>query len=120
MLPHEWLRTSGGYVKADGVDHHRDHFWPGVADIAWDVAAACVEFELDPRAADDLVARYVRLSADRDVARRLPFYRVAYLSFRLGYAILSSTGAPDPVDRARFAGLVRRYRGRLRAELSAA
>jgi hypothetical protein len=46
MLPHEWIRTSTGYLKTDGIDHHDDHFFPGPQDIAWDLAGLCVEFHL--------------------------------------------------------------------------
>src|SRR5512144_382499 len=46
MFPHEWLETPSGYLKTDGVDHHRDHFWPGCVDIAWDVAGVITEFGL--------------------------------------------------------------------------
>ncbi|MBZ5585043.1 MAG: hypothetical protein LAQ30_23105, partial [Acidobacteriia bacterium] len=29
MLRHEWLETARGYMKADALDHHDDHFFPG-------------------------------------------------------------------------------------------
>lgn len=48
MLAHEWIETSGGFLKCDAVDHGDDHFFPGPQDIAWDVAAAQIETGLDP------------------------------------------------------------------------
>ena len=44
MLPHEWLETRMAIVKADALDHHDDHFFPGCQDIAWDIAGASVEW----------------------------------------------------------------------------
>jgi hypothetical protein len=111
MLPHEWLATSGGFLKTDSTDHHDDHFFPGCADIAWDVAGASVEFDLDEPQKDRLVAGL----RDATLARRLPFYTAAYLSFRLGYAEMAGDA-----DGGRFQALARRYRARLAAALATA
>ncbi len=54
MLPHEWLLTATGYMKTDALDHHDDHFLPGCQNIAWDVACASVEFELDDSTSAEL------------------------------------------------------------------
>jgi hypothetical protein len=117
MLPHEWLQTAAGLVKTDGVDHHCDHFWPGCLDVAWDLAATLFEFDLDRDGQEYLLSRYARIARDTTLERRLPFYRVAYLSYRLGYATLSARTAPDHADRRRFAGIAAQCRGRLASEL---
>jgi len=78
MLAHEWIETRSGFLKADAVDHFDDHFFPGPQDIAWDVAAAQIELDLDPRL-------YANASGDREIHRRMPFYVAAYSAFRLGY-----------------------------------
>jgi hypothetical protein len=98
VLPHEWLETPDGYVKLDGLDHHDDHFFPGPQDIAWDLAAFDIEFG----GGEYLMERYRRESGDQTIGTRLPFYRAAYLAFRLGYTDLAarSLGASD--DAARF------------------
>lgn len=105
MLPHEWLLTPGGYLKTDANDHHDDHFFPGCQDIAWDVAGACVEFGLNRGEQEYLVSRM----ADATLPRRMPFYRIAYLSYRLGYARMAGDA-----DDGRFRALDLRYGALLR------
>jgi hypothetical protein len=105
-------------MKMDALDHHDDHFFPGCQDIAWDVAAACLEFELDSGAQHRLVELYRALSHDRTITARLPRYAITYLAFRLGYASLASTTLGDTADGRRFAAEVERYRRLLRRELS--
>jgi hypothetical protein len=117
MQPHEWLRTRTGLLKVDVTDHHADHFFPGCGDIAWDLAGALVEFGLSGDGTDGLIRRYVALSGDRDVGRRLPGYTVAYLAFRLGYASLAAHTLLGSDDGVRFARLSRQYLGMLRRHL---
>ncbi|MCL5742779.1 MAG: hypothetical protein M1541_02455, partial [Acidobacteria bacterium] len=113
MLPHEWLETSGGLIKTDGIDHHDDHFFSGCQDIAWDVAGACVEFSLSDAAAEYLLARYESLTKDGHIRRRLPFYRTAYLSYRYGYASLAAQSLGDTAEGRRFEWLSAHYRTEL-------
>lgn len=117
MAPHEWLQTAAGLVKADAVDHHDDHFFPGPHDIAWDLAGAIVEFDLDVDAAEALVTRYVSESADRAVRARLPFYRLAYLAFRLGMSDLAADATAGTRDGRGFLRLRDRYRAALARSL---
>jgi hypothetical protein len=114
MLPHEWLETAIGFRKADAVDHHDDHFFPGCQDIAWDLAGAAVEFGFDERAQRFLVERYAALSGDVGVSRVLPFYRVAYLAFRLGYTTLGAETVGEGGEQVRLERAARRYRALLR------
>ena len=118
MQPHEWIRTNDGYLKTDAVDHHDDHFFPGCQDIAWDVAAACLEFELDRDARQWLIERYRELSGDRSIAARLPVHAVTYLAFRLGYTTLAASTLGETPDRNRFVTAAQRYRLLLRRALS--
>ena len=118
MLRHEWLQTSQGYLKADALDHHDDHFYPGPQDIAWDVAGTCLEFGLARAARRGFVELYRRQSGDRDIVGRLPFHALAYLAFRLGYATLAAESLGDSPDGARFRAEVVRYRRLLDAELT--
>ncbi len=117
LLAHEWLRTVGGYRKTDAVDHYDDHFFPGTQDIAWDVAAATIELARRPGEAAELVRRYRALSGDARIAVRLPFYRVAYLAYRLAYVTAAGAALGGTVDGERFAGEARRYGAALHAEL---
>jgi hypothetical protein len=109
MLPHEWVRTTRGYLKVDALDHHDDHFFPGPVDIAWDLAGATVEFDLSPEARQVLVERYRRLTDDRTIAGRLPYYTVAYLACRIGYASLAAEVLRGTPDGARFRRAKERY-----------
>jgi hypothetical protein len=92
----EWLCLPGGRVlKADALDHHCAHDLIGCQDVAWDVAGAIVEFDLDQDSASELI-RSVEQSAAAPVDRELlDFYRIAYVAFRLGHARLGVKSAPQ-------------------------
>jgi hypothetical protein len=106
MLPHEWLRTSSGWRKADALDHHDDHFFPGCQDIAWDIAGAAIEFGFD---AEALASRYLVLRPDPHLLKRLPFYSTAWLAYRIGYCTMAEESLVDSRDGLRFRRLRRRY-----------
>ena len=118
MLPHEWIRTSGGYLKTDAVHHHDDHFFPGCQDIAWDVAGTCLEFNLQPNDRQHLIEQYQELSGDSTIVARLPLHAITYLAFRLGYTTLAASSLGQDPDGKRFSEAALRYAQLLRAELS--
>jgi hypothetical protein len=118
MLPHEWIRTSGGYLKTDAVHHHDDHFFPGCQDIAWDVAATCLEFNLRPQARQQLIGRYRSLSGDSTIVGRLPRHAITYLAYRLGYTTLAASSLGQDSDSTRFSDAAVRYGELLRSELT--
>jgi len=95
MLPHEWLRTNGTFLKVDALDHHQDHFFPGTQDAGWDLAAAVFEFDLDDGGRERLIERYIEGSGDSDVVWRMPFYDIAYPALRLGYAVMAEASLGD-------------------------
>jgi hypothetical protein len=95
MLPHEWIETARGFVKTDALDHHNDHFFPGCQDIAWDIAAAEIEFGLSEGTLGD--------------NPRVPFYRIAYCAYRLGYSRMAQQMLGDDADGERFRQLGDRY-----------
>ncbi|MCG3114068.1 MAG: hypothetical protein LLH30_00125 [Candidatus Manganitrophus sp. SA1] len=117
MFPHEWLQTSEGYLKTDGVDHHDDHFFPGGQEIAWDLAGCCVEFGFSFRDEERFLGRYQALANDPRLLDRLHFYKVAYLAYRLGYATLAAEALGPAPDAARFKSLSQRYSAALHGEL---
>jgi hypothetical protein len=106
MLPYEWLCTRSGWRKADALDHHDDHFFPGCQDIAWDIAGAAIEFGFD---AELLASRYLALSPDPGLLRRLPFYRTAYFAYRIGYCTMAEESCGDSPDGLRFRRLRQSY-----------
>jgi hypothetical protein len=113
MLPHEWVRTARGHLKADALDHHDDHFFPGPVDIAWDLAAAVVEFGMSAEARRVLVQRYRRLSGDRTIGGRLPYYTVAYLAARIGYCALAAETLQGRPEGTGFQLMLEQYRAPL-------
>ncbi|HKC72442.1 MAG TPA: hypothetical protein VKB60_12500, partial [Terriglobales bacterium] len=117
MQPHEWLLTQHGILKADGASHGDDHFFPGPADIAWDLAGAIVEWDLGSEAADYFLRRYAKLTGDRP-QRRLPAWLQAYTAFRLGYCRMAAESLAGSAEEERLLRDYRRYRARASAALS--
>ena len=99
---HEWLRTAAGaLIKADALDHHQAHDPIGCQDVAWDVAGAIVEFDLDQSESDQLIAAAEHaggMSVDREL---LAFCRIIYLAFRLGQARLGAAMDSSPSEQHR-------------------
>ncbi len=86
MMPHEWLRTSDGkLLKLDAGSHGDNHFFPGPCDIAWDVAGAIVEWELQGEMRERFVGEYEARSGDA-INERLAPYLLAYTTFRMGWS----------------------------------
>jgi hypothetical protein len=113
LLPHEWILTGSTIVKTDAFDHYQDDFFPGPTDIAWDLAGAFVECGLSLDGEERLVQKYRQLSNDVAIHTRLPFYRVAYLAYRVGYATVARQALNGSADGRRFAVLAGRYTSRL-------
>jgi hypothetical protein len=118
MLVHEWVRTPQEILKLDAMDHHDDHFFPGCQDIAWDVAAAVFELDLEGQRRSHLVNRYRKLSGDSGITHRLHHYAIAYLSFRLGYATLATNVLGNTADGKRFTAQAQKYARLLASELT--
>ena len=99
---HEWLRTrSGALIKTDALDHHQAHDLIGCQDLAWDVAGAIVEIDLDQADVEHLIVATEEV-AGRDIDRELlEFYRTAYLAFRLGQMRLGATMTQEPAEQRR-------------------
>jgi hypothetical protein len=91
---HKWLRLPGGrLLKTDALDHHCAHDLVGAQDIAWDVAGAAVEFDLDPRERRFLAAEAGRAARRLVDPELLDLMTLAYLAFRLGEARLTGLEA---------------------------
>ena len=109
MLAHEWIQSGERLVKVDALDHHRDHFFPGVQSPAWDLAGAIVELHMDDTQSQALLDEYERASGDRRTRRALPFYRLAYTAFRAGYVAVAATTLAGTEEGDRFARARARY-----------
>jgi hypothetical protein len=77
----------------DALDHHCSHDLVGAQDIAWDVAGAAIEFDLDAKERAWLAAVAGRTAGRLVDAELLEFMTVAYVAFRLGQSQLAALGA---------------------------
>jgi hypothetical protein len=117
----EWLVTPEGKIlKADALDHHRANDLVGPQDIAWDLAGAAVELELDEAELGllaDAVAR--RSGTPRAEPVQLGFYRGAYLSFQAGKHSLAAEALEHaaPAESAAMRSEKERYTEQLRRAL---
>ncbi|HEX9307360.1 MAG TPA: hypothetical protein VF894_07715 [Anaeromyxobacter sp.] len=114
LQPWEWLVRPGGEIlKADALDHHRDHALVGCQDALWDVAGATVELDLSPDERARL-ARAVRAAAPGAAPRCLPFYEAAYAAFEVGrWTLAAADPGLDEGERSRRRGQVGRLAGSL-------
>jgi hypothetical protein len=110
----EWVIAPGGRIlKTDALDHSGAHDLVGCQDIAWDVAGACVEFDLNPKARDKL-ARVVERAADRELpADLLATFEACYLGFQLGLWT-NAWSTSNNAERGRIEALLKRYTRRVR------
>lgn len=91
----EWLRRADGrIIKTDAYDHCAGHDLVGCQDIAWDVAGACCELDMD----DGELARLLRELAMHGVRideALLDFYAPCYLAFQIGRLALAGDAAAE-------------------------
>jgi hypothetical protein len=98
MQSHEWIRAAdANLLKVDAYTHGDDHFFPGPTDIAWDLAGAIVEWNINNNTADFLLSEFRRISG-MDRARIIASFVLAYTVFRLAYckmALSTVKGSPE-------------------------
>jgi hypothetical protein len=118
LAPHEWLRAPDGrVVKTDCAGHEADHTVVGRQPIAWDVAGAIIEWDLDAAGQAVLLERVGRLSDSGSAPALLAFYLSAYAAFRVGLCSMCLAQTSDPAERARLRGAESFYRVALAAGL---
>jgi len=115
LAPHEWLRTPDGRIwKTDSAGHDADHTVIGRQPLAWDVAGAWVEWELDNARAQRLLKAFQDAGGSEIKAATLTFYRMAYTAFRVGQTSLcAGMAAQDPDEQARLWQAYGRYKAEL-------
>lgn len=110
MQPHEWIVAPDGKIlKTDGESHGDDHFFPGPTDIAWDLAGAIVEWQMDRGAEDLLLLRFARLTGD-DAAPRIEVYKAAYCLFGMSYSTMAANALSRDQEYPRLVAASERYR----------
>lgn len=119
LHPHEWITAADGHwLKTDALDHAEAHDLIGCQDIAWDVAGAAVEFDLDPDQTDEL---WRAVDGGRRGADFLSFHRLAYLAFQLGATSMAADAhAGWPEEAARLRAARDAYAEKLRRTLQSA
>jgi hypothetical protein len=104
MHVHEFLMTPDGCVlKADGADHHAGHDLIGAQDIAYDIAAASIEFALTPRDTDELCNLVGNGSGQTVDENLIAPLRIVWLAFELGRVTLAGNGCAAGPDAKRLA-----------------
>jgi hypothetical protein len=100
MHVHEFLvAPDGGLLKTDGADHHAGHDLIGAQDIAYDIAAASIEFDLTPRETHELchlVGNDSELTVHENLLAPL---RIVWLAFEIGRVTLAENGCAATTDR---------------------
>jgi hypothetical protein len=110
MQPHEWIQPPhGSLLKLDAYTHGDDHFFPGPTDIAWDLAGAIVEWNLDRDASEFLVSEFRRISGI-DRTHALSAFVLAYTVFRLAYFKMALSTVNGSAEEPRVSGAYLHYR----------
>lgn len=110
MAPHEWLlQSSGRMLKTDSGTHGDDHFFPGVTDIAWDLAGAIIEWKMDHRAEETFLEMYRKASSD-DATPRVREFIKAYTVFRCAYCLMAANAMQGTGEQARLEQAADGYR----------
>jgi hypothetical protein len=112
MSPHEWIRCGDGrLMKVDGCKDGDDHFLPGPTDIAWDLAGAIVEWNMDRDAAEYLLGRF-RAGSGLST-EKVSAFELAYSIFRASYCKMAWMATGVDVEKVRLQSSYRFYRAKM-------
>jgi hypothetical protein len=101
MQPHEWLLSKEGkLLKTDSGSHGDDHFFPGPTDIAWDLAGAIVEWQMNEEQTMDFLSRYCCASGE-DANVRIDGFIKAYAAFRSAYCLMAANAMSGSDEQPR-------------------
>jgi hypothetical protein len=110
MQPHEWLLPpEGQMLKTDSGSHGDDHFFPGITDIAWDLAGAIVEWKMSTVQTESFLEAYRRASGD-DASSRIADFIAAYAAFRCAYCRMAANALAGTEEQARLEQAAAKYR----------
>ncbi len=111
MQPHEWLLApEGRMLKTDSGSHGADHFFPGVTDIAWDLAGAIVEWRMNEAQSEAFLDAYRRATGD-DARCRIAGFVPAYTVFRCAYCLMAANALQGSQEQGRLERAAAYYRG---------
>jgi hypothetical protein len=104
-------------MKTDALDHNASHDLIGCQDVAWDIAGACVEFDLSKTQRLQL-AQVVAAETGRELREDvLELFEACYLGFQIGLWSLAAQ-SHDVTEQDRLTNAVARYEGRIRTLLA--
>lgn len=115
MMPQDFIRTEKGIIKVDHIEHHADQFFHGCQNIAWDISGIIVEFHLDKKKRSEFIERIINI--DPFLSRKISFFIIAYLAYRLGYAKIAAESLGNQKDALRFNITMKFYSELLQSEL---
>jgi hypothetical protein len=110
MQPHEWLLSKDSkLLKTDSGSHGDDHFFPGPTEIAWDLAGAIVEWQMNEQQAAEFIDVYRCASGD-DPSARIDGFIKAYAVFRLAYCLMAANAVAGSDEQRRLESAAANYR----------
>jgi hypothetical protein len=110
MQPHEWLLSKEDkLLKTDSGSHGDDHFFPGPTDIAWDLAGAIVEWQMNEKQTTKFLNFYLCASGD-DANVRIDGFIKAYAAFRSAYCLMAANAMSGSDEQARLQSVAADYR----------
>ncbi len=110
MQPHEWLLSGEGkLLKTDSGSHGDDHFFPGATDIAWDLAGAIVEWQMNDEQIAEFIETYHQASGD-DARARVDGFVKAYAVFRSAYCLMAANAMSGSDEQPRLHRAANGYR----------
>jgi thiamine kinase-like enzyme len=96
-------------LKTDSGSHGDDHFFPGPTDIAWDLAAAIIEWQMNEQQTTQFLDRYRHASGD-DARARIDGFIKAYAVFRLAYFLMAENAMSGQGEQVRLQSAAATYR----------
>ncbi|WP_343717530.1 hypothetical protein [Inquilinus sp.] len=115
----EWLQDpNGALLKTDALDHCMTHDLVGCQDIAWDIAGAVIEFDLDPDEQAELQARVGQDAGHPVDPDLLRFLAPCYAALQFGSWSMARAADGDPDEAVRLDREVGRYARHLQGFLS--
>lgn len=112
MQPHEWIASGEAKLfKTDAISHGDNHFFPGPCDIAWDLAGAVVEWDLDAQATGFLLSKFRQFSGI-PISQQFQDYMLAYCIFRLGFCKMATSTVAGSREESRLEFAYLRYRAK--------
>jgi hypothetical protein len=102
LQPYEWaLQPDGRLMKTDALDHAFGHDLVGCQDIAWDLAGAAVEFELDKEERETLARRAEGVAGRRIDRQLVTLLEPCYIALELARTHFGVAISPGIGDRNR-------------------